>query len=120
MRYLLLLYSDTEPWMPPPGTPESYALFEEWRVANEAMAAAGVLVDCAPLAPHDATTSLRVEGGDTVITDGPAAEIKEHLGGYVTVDCADLDEALKWAAAVPTAKTGTVVVRPVVHVPEGG
>jgi hypothetical protein len=120
MRYLFLLYSDTDPWMPEFGTPEWHALIEEWRVANDAMAAAGVLVDCAPLAPHDATTSLRVHGGETVITDGPAAEIKEHLGGYVVVDCADLDEALKWAASVPTAKTGEVVVRPVVFVEEGG
>jgi hypothetical protein len=120
MRYLFLLYPDAEPWMPEPGTPESKALFEDWAIANEAMAAAGVLVDCAPLAPHAATTRLRVQGGETLITDGPAAEIKEHLGGYVLVDCADLDEALKWAASVPAAKTGEVVVRPVAHVQEGG
>ena len=49
-------------------------------------------------------------------SDGPAAEIKEHLGGYAIVDCADLDEALRWAATVPSATDASVIVRPIVDV----
>jgi hypothetical protein len=53
-----------------------------------------------------------------LLTDGPAAEIKEQFGGYTLIDCADLDEALRWAATVPTAFNGKVEVRPVVQVPD--
>ena len=59
---------------------------------------------------------MRVRGGQTLLTDGPAAEIKEQFGGYTLVECANLDEALKWAAAVPTASDGVVEVRPVIAV----
>jgi hypothetical protein len=120
MKYLFLLNSDSETWMPEAGTPEAKELFEEWRVVEEAMRAAGVYISCAPLAPDSATTTVRVTNGETLITDGPAAEIKEHLGGYVLLECADLDEALEWAAQIPTAKTGEVVVRPIIDVQEGG
>jgi len=51
-----------------------------------------------------------------VLTDGPAAEIKEHFGGFTLVDCANLDEALKWAATLPTAMDGSIEIRPVVGV----
>ncbi len=54
--------------------------------------------------------------GDVLLTDGPAAEIKEHFGGFTLVDCADLDEALKWAATLPTATEGSIEIRPVIAV----
>ena len=60
---------------------------------------------------------MRVRDGETLLTDGPAAEIKEQFGGYTLVECADLDEALRWAATVPTALDGAVEVRPVVQIP---
>jgi hypothetical protein len=74
-----------------------------------------VLIDCGPLQPPSASTTVRVRDGETLITDGPAAEIKEQFGGFTLVECADLDEALRWAAAVPTASGGTVEVRPVIQ-----
>ena len=52
--------------------------------------------------------------GETIITDGPSAEIKEQLGGYTIIECADLDEALKWAAIIPAARDASVEVRPIV------
>lgn len=55
-----------------------------------------------------------MRGGKVETMDGPFAETKEHLGGYYLLDCADLDEALKWAAQIPGAQYGTVEVRPVV------
>jgi hypothetical protein len=113
MRYLFLL-NRTEDELPEPGTPEAMELFEAYRVANEAMAAAGVLRDCAPLPPLSSSTTVRVRDGETLITDGPAAEIKEHLGGYSIVECADLDEALKWAVTMPAAASASVEVRPII------
>jgi hypothetical protein len=115
MKYLFLLYADAP--MPEPGTPEARKLLEDWTEAEQAMAEAGVLIDCAPLHPVAASTTVRVRDGETLLTDGPAAEIKEVFGGFTLVECADLDEALRWAARLPTALDGKVEVRPVLQVP---
>lgn len=115
MRYLFLLYGPDEA-LPGPETPEGQTMIGEWRTATEAMAKAGVLIDCGPLHPPAAATTVRVRDGETLLTDGPAAEIKEQFGGYTLVECANLDEALAWAAKIPTAKEGMVEVRPVIEV----
>jgi hypothetical protein len=115
VRYLFLL-NRLEDRLPEPGSAEAAELAEGYRVANEAMARAGVLRDCAPLAPLSSSTSVRVRDGETLVTDAPAAEIKEHLGGYAIVECADLDEALTWAATMPAAAAASVEVRPIVDV----
>ena len=70
---------------------------------------------CAPLQPPSASTTVRVRGGETLLTDGPAAEIKEQFGGFTLIECDGLDEALKWAQRIPTARDGSVEVRPVVN-----
>jgi hypothetical protein len=75
-----------------------------------------VLIECAPLRPVAAATTVRVRGGETLLTDGPAAEIKEQLGGFTLVECADLDEALKWAARMPAARDASVEVRQLLDV----
>jgi hypothetical protein len=113
MKYMFLLYGSD---LPDPGTDEARKLFEEWSTARQAMADAGVLIDCAPLQPPAASTTVRVRGGETLLTDGPAAEIKEQFGGFTLIECADLDEALKWASRIPTSRDGSVEVRPVVQV----
>ena len=77
-----------------------------------------MLLGCAPLYPPEASTTVRVRDGAALLTDGPAAEIKEQFGGYTLVECANLDEALAWAAKIPTAREGMVEVRPVIEVPE--
>ena len=117
MRYLFLLYGPDGP-LPAPGSPEGQQMISEWRAATDAMARAGVLIDCAPLQPPSAATAVQVRGGETLLTDGPAAGIKEQFGGYTLVGCAGLDEALRWAATVPTAFSGSVEVRPVVQIPD--
>jgi hypothetical protein len=61
--------------------------------------------------------SLRGRDGETLLTDGPAAEIKEVFGGFTLVECAGLDDALKWAARLPAARDGRVEVRPIFQVP---
>jgi hypothetical protein len=113
MKYMLLLNRAADA-LPAPGTPELDRIIREYGVAVEAMSRAGVLVDCAPLGARSSTTTVRVRDGETIITDGPSAEIKEQLGGYSIIECADLDEALKWAASIPAARDASVEVRPVV------
>jgi hypothetical protein len=112
MKYLFLYYASE---MPEAGTPEFQRGVEEWAAAKRAMADAGVLIECSPLYPVAASTTVRVRDGETLLTDGPAAEIKEQLGGFTLVDCADLDDALKWAARMPPAKDDAVEVRPLLE-----
>ena len=113
MKYMFLLYG---PDLPEPGTPEAAKVMADWTVARQAMADAGVLIDCAPLQPPEASTTVRVRDGETLLTDGPAAEIKEVFGGFTLIECDGLDDALKWAARVPTALDGKVEVRPLIQV----
>ncbi len=71
MKYMLLLYGPDRPF-PRPGTSEFREMFEAWEAANEEMAKAGVLIDCAPLQPPSAATTVQVRDGQTLLTDGPA------------------------------------------------
>ena len=113
MKYMLLL-NRTADALPEPGTPELGRIIQEYGAAVEAMGRAGVLIDCGALTARSSTTTVRVRDGQTIITDGPAAEIKEQLGGYTIIECTDLDEALKWAAAIPAARDASVEIRPIV------
>jgi hypothetical protein len=74
---------------------------------------AGLLVEVKRLRSVESATSVRVSGGQTEITDGPFAVTKEVLAGYYILECADLDEALKHAARLPSAQLRTIEVRPV-------
>jgi hypothetical protein len=65
------------------------------------------------LRPVVNATTVRVRDGETLLTDGPAAEIKEQVGGYALVECANLDEAIAIAAGHPYARWGGVEIRPV-------
>jgi len=112
MKYIALLYG--EPGSGPAlGTPEFMTMLGEFQSATAAMADAGVLVDSSPLQPPQTATTVRVRDGETQLSDGPFAEIKEQLGGYYILDCADLDTALRYAAMIPSAKYGSVEVRTV-------
>jgi hypothetical protein len=113
---MMLLYG---PDLPEQDTDEARKLFADWAVARGAMEDAGVLIDCAPLYPPASSTTVQVREGETLLTDGPAAEIKEHFGGFTLIECADLDEALKWASSLPTARDGSVEVRPVIQTQQG-
>jgi hypothetical protein len=112
MKYMFLL-NRTADALPQPGTDEYDETMRAYGEAVEALAKAGVLIDCAPLAARSSSTTVRVRDGETILTDGPSAEIKEQLGGYTIVECADLDEALKWAATMPAARDASVEVRPI-------
>jgi hypothetical protein len=80
-------------------------------------AAANVIRGGAALQPAATATTVQVssgKGGDVVTSDGPFAETKEILGGFYLLECADLDEAIAWAAKIPAAWNGKVEVRPVI------
>ena len=115
MKYMCLLYG-AEGVGPAPGTAEFGQMLADYRTVVGDMAKAGVLFDSAPLEPVSAATTVRVRDGETLLTDGPFAEIKEQLGGYFILDCADLDDAIKWAATIPAARFGSVEVRPIMPV----
>ncbi len=121
MRYMLLIYSreTTEP-MPPE---EDQRIREGHRVVMEEAARRGILRGAEPLAPTTTATTVRVENGTVIISDGPFAETKEQLAGYYILECHDLDEALEWAAKIPTGcagYTGCVEVRPLRGIPKPG
>jgi hypothetical protein len=118
MKYMFLFYGPDRP-QPEPGTEEFNRGVEAWGAAKQELADAGVLIECAPLQPATAATTVRVRDEQTLLTDGPAAEIKEQLGGFTLVECADLDEALKWAARMPAAREASVEVRPLLEVGVG-
>jgi len=111
MKYIALLYGEPGAG-PAPGTPEFVEMLGEFQSATMAMADAGVLVDSGPLQPPQTATTVRVRDGQTQLSDGPFAEIKEQLGGYYILDCEDLDTALRYAAMIPSARYGSVEVRP--------
>jgi hypothetical protein len=112
MQYMLLIYSDPAAF--PHTTPEAAeAHMPEWFTYTEALIAAGAMVSGAPLQGVDVATTVRIRNGDRLVTDGPFAETKEHLGGYYIIECADLDAALGWAARIPSVGWGSVEVRPV-------
>jgi len=84
-----------------------------WRAYYQALVAAGVYVGGAPLKGVETATTVRVKGGRRLVQDGPFAEAKEALGGFLILDVPNLDAALDWAARCPTAATGAIEVRPV-------
>jgi hypothetical protein len=120
MRYLCLLVGEPDIDNPVPGTPEFMQMLSDYQSATQAMAAAGALVDSGPLQPPPAATTIRVRDGEPLVTDGPFAELKEQIGGYYVLDCADLDEALRWAATIPAARFGAIEVRPLMVMPDQG
>lgn len=116
MKYLLLLNRGAAEDLPEPGSAAAARLFRGYEAATGAMGAAGVLVDCAPLESASVATTVRVRDGEVLLTDGPAAELTEQIGGYTIIDCADLDEAIKWAAMIPAASEASVEIRPIAAV----
>jgi hypothetical protein len=116
MRYLCLLADDPDVANPEPGTAEFQQMMDGYRAASAAMAEGGVLVDTAPLQPPWSARSLRLRNGKPVVTDGPFIEVKEVIGGYYVLDCADMDEALQWAAMIPAARYGVIEVRPIMTI----
>lgn len=110
--YLALTYTADVDWTEPQYGRE----MKDYQEFGEA--AAAVIRGGNALYPTATATTVRVEGGkggDVVTSDGPYAETKEALTGFYLLDCADLDEAVTWAAKIPAAWAGAVEVRPVIQ-----
>ena len=109
MQYLLLLYSN-EADEPKYGTAEMEAHMQGYFTFTEDVQEAGKFVAGDALQPIATATTLRMRDGQTHTTDGPFAETKEHLDGYYLLDCEDLDEAIAYAAHIPSVKFGSVEI----------
>jgi hypothetical protein len=90
------------------------ALYGEYMTFTNELRESGAFVAADQLQPTSTATVVRVRHDEQIVTDGPFAEAKEVLGGYYLVDVASLDEALEWAAKIPSARLGGIEVRPVV------
>ena len=115
MRYMLLVYTNEQ--ATEAASPEQQ---EKTMAGHGAVMAEtrerGILRGAEPLEPTRTATTVRVQNGKVLITDGPFAETKEQLAGYYLLDCKDLDEALEWAAKIPTTcggGSGCIEVRPI-------
>ena len=116
MQYMLLIYDDEQTWRKMPDA-ERETVMGEYYAYTEALKQAGKYVAGDALQPVSTAKSVRVREGETTTTDGPFAETREILGGYYLVDVDSEDEALEWAAKIPSARFGTIEVRPVVVFP---
>jgi hypothetical protein len=111
MQYMLLIY--TAPENAPKSAAAGDEMKSEWFQYTTALQEAGVMVAGDALHPADTASTVRVRGGERLVTDGPFAETKEWLAGYYLLDVPDLDTALEWAGKMPNVTYGSVEVRPV-------
>jgi hypothetical protein len=111
MKYLLLMYAD-ESIGSNYSKEEMQAAAKIWAKFVQEISGSGALVSTSGVAPGSSVTTVRVRNDKTLLTDGPFAETHEQLGGYFLVECKDLDEAIRWAEKIPTAKYGSIEVRP--------
>lgn len=115
MQYALLIY-ENEVAAANAGPEAMGKVFAAYGALEGELAPTGKKLGGEALEPTSTATCVRIRNGDRTVTDGPFAETKEQLGGFYLLDCADMDEALDWAAKIPTAKTGTIEIRPVMDV----
>jgi hypothetical protein len=116
MQYLLLIY-DNESNLKSAGADDHAAMMKEYGVFTESIVKSGNMRAGDALQPTSTATTVRVREGKVLKTDGPFAETREQLGGYYLVEAKDLDEAIKIAARIPSARSGSIEVRPVMVFP---
>jgi hypothetical protein len=112
MRYLCLIYDEEKKLGAMPKS-ESDAFMGEYFAFTEDIKKSGHYLGGEALQPVNTATSVRVRSGKMSTTDGPFAETKEQLGGYYLIEAKDLNDALQVASRIPSAKFGTVEVRPI-------
>jgi hypothetical protein len=112
MRYMLMIHNDPE-LHPTPGSPEWDQLMADYGEFSKELVERGHTFSGDPLNDPSTATTVRVRDGETLTVDGPFAETKEWMSGYYIVDFESLDQALRCAAMIPSAKFGSVEVRPV-------
>jgi hypothetical protein len=112
VKYMLLICRDEQVWDRLSLT-ERQQIYADTLEVSEQLTARGQYLGGFPLHPSPSATSVRVRDGKRLVTDGPFAETREQLGGYMIIDVKDLDEAIGIAGRLPLARTSTVEIRPV-------
>ncbi len=119
MRYVLLI-ADADTAHPSPEPPDPAAMGQMMGAYNaytQMLRDRGAYVHGEALQPNPTATTVRIQDGERLVTDGPFLEAKEAIGGFYLVEAADLAEALELAAACPGAQHGAIEVRPVWEIP---
>ena len=111
MKYMLLIYLD-QTWDDRSLAERQEVYSGQMQLAEE-LTTRGQYLGGSPLQPTSSATTVRVRDGKPFLTDGPFAETREHLGGYMLIDVGNLDQAIAIAARGPLARVGTIEVRPV-------
>lgn len=118
MKYALLIYGDDSAWVDLPDDEKAALRAEEmpqWISLFEELGKADPSVSGKELDGRDTAKVVRVRDGERLVTDGPYAETKEILGGVFLLDLPDLDEAIRLAGLIPTARQGSIEIRPVLQ-----
>jgi hypothetical protein len=113
MKYMMLIYMEDQALN---DAEREHCYVESTELAHQ-LKSNGQYLGSSPLQPTSTATSVRVRDGKRLVTDGPFAETREHLGGYFMVEAGNLDEAIGIAGRIPGARVGTVEIRPVIELP---
>jgi hypothetical protein len=119
MQYALLIYGDEDAWEARSDADRESLLLEYAQLSRD-LREQSKMLGGEELQPVATATTVRVRSGDAIVTDGPFAETKEKLGGFYLIEADSLDEAIEWAGRIPSARLGTIEVRPVVDRSENG
>jgi len=119
MEYMILFNQEASDLERTREDPASADYWESWRAYMSAIYSAGVVKSGNALQPPYTATTVRIRDGKRQVHDGPYADTKEMLGGYLIIDVPSLDEALQWAARSPSSATGSTEVRPVLPMSDG-
>ena len=114
MRYLCLIYEDEEASMRM-SKEEQGSWFGAYAAYTEELRKSGSLLGGEALQPTSTATTVQVRNGNMSTIDGPFAETKEQLGGFYMIEAKDLEEAIAWAAKIPSAAKGSIEVRPIME-----
>ena len=112
MKYLCLVYLE-EQTLNALSRNERVALSGESMAYCDGLQKIGQLIAASPLQAVETATTVRVRGGKVSTTDGPFAETKEQLGGYLLIDVRDMNDAVRIASKFPAAQYGSIEVRPI-------
>ncbi len=113
MSYAMLIYETGDALASRSAKQKQEAYWNAWGAYHKAPIEAGVITGGSALEPGHTGTTLRLREGSRQVQDGPYADTKEQLGGYMIFDVPDLDTALDWAARCPAAECGAVEIRPI-------
>jgi hypothetical protein len=114
MKYLCLIYDNEKEWQKfPKDVQDKY--MGEYMAFGDSIKKSGQYIGGNQLQPTSTATVVRAHNGKVSTTDGPYAETKEQLGGYYLIEAKDLNDAIKVASRIPSARFGSIEVRPIVE-----